>query len=346
MTGEGESVSGEKSKGLLVSVIIPVYQVSDYVERCLSSVMNQTYQNIECIIVDDASPDDSIAKCERLIECYHGPIKFQILHHERNRGLSAARNTGTGIAKGDYILYLDGDDELTCYCVEKLINPVLKDHTIEMVLGDVVCVSKGNAIIRKERFRSKLAEKNLDTSINVRDFFFCEKRYYVKAWNRLVSRKFLLYNNLVFKEGIILEDVLWNFYVMKNLKHLYVVPEVTYIQYKRPDSIMTGTEIAEIERNYSIIYTEIATNFSKGIEGKKEVWYYYRHLCSHIIYHPQFSKCFSQSILLFKEALSKNHDVFRPAFLNALEVLSKYRFGIVLFSSVVKIRETYRSLFV
>ena len=113
MTGEGESASKEKSKDLLVSVIIPVYQVSDYVERCLLSVMNQTYQNIECIIVDDCSTDDSVAKCDRLISTYKGPIKFQILHHERNRGLSAARNTGTDAATGEYIFYLDSDDEIT-----------------------------------------------------------------------------------------------------------------------------------------------------------------------------------------------------------------------------------------
>lgn len=94
----------------MVSVIIPVYQVSNYVERCLKSVMSQTYTDIECIIVDDATKDDSIVKCERLIVEYGGPIKFRILHHEYNRGLSAARNTGTKVAEGEYLYYLDGDD--------------------------------------------------------------------------------------------------------------------------------------------------------------------------------------------------------------------------------------------
>ena len=70
----------------LVSIIVPVYQVSAYVERCVRSVMSQTYQNIECIIVDDATFDDSIEKCERLIKEYDGSVHFRILHHEQHRG--------------------------------------------------------------------------------------------------------------------------------------------------------------------------------------------------------------------------------------------------------------------
>ena len=96
----------------MVTIIIPVYQVSAYVERCILSVMDQDYDAIECIIVDDATQDDSIEQCERLIERYNGPILFKILHHQYNRGLSAARNTGTDAASGDYLYYLDSDDEI------------------------------------------------------------------------------------------------------------------------------------------------------------------------------------------------------------------------------------------
>ena len=75
--------------------------------------MRQTYQGaMECLIVDDCGTDDSMAIAERTIATYEGPIVFQVLHHERNRGLSAARNTGTLAAKGDYLYYLDSDDEI------------------------------------------------------------------------------------------------------------------------------------------------------------------------------------------------------------------------------------------
>lgn len=109
----------------MVSVVIPVYQVSDYIERCIRSVMEQSYADIECIIVDDATIDDSIAKCERLIKMYNGPIEFRILHHKYNCGISAARNTGTDAATRDYMFYLDSDDVITQDCIEKLISPII-----------------------------------------------------------------------------------------------------------------------------------------------------------------------------------------------------------------------------
>ena len=89
---------------LRVSIIVPVYNVAPYIADCLRSVMHQTYTgSMECLLVDDCGTDDSITIAERMIADYEGPIQFQILHHERNRGLSAARNTGTEAAKGEYL---------------------------------------------------------------------------------------------------------------------------------------------------------------------------------------------------------------------------------------------------
>ena len=88
--------------------------MSDYIERCIMSVMNQTYSGpIECILVDDCSPDDSIFKCQKLINNYLGNIEFKIIRHKENLGLSGARNTGTKISCGEYLFYLDSDDEIT-----------------------------------------------------------------------------------------------------------------------------------------------------------------------------------------------------------------------------------------
>ena len=73
---------------ITISLVIPVFKVSPYIERCLRSVIKQSYNHFECILVDDCSPDDSVAKCEKIIANYSGPIQFRILHHESNRGLS------------------------------------------------------------------------------------------------------------------------------------------------------------------------------------------------------------------------------------------------------------------
>lgn len=177
-----------------VSIIIPVYNVSDYIEMCISSVMRQTYPHIECVIVDDASPDDSIEKCQRLIANYLGPISFLILHHDHNRGVSAARNTGTDAAKGDFIFYLDSDDEIAPYCIEKLVEPLMTDCTIEMVQGNIIKMGyyvtnenhievKNSNIVHK--LFAFLQPCDLNSNEEVRAYFFEKNRLGFSAWNNL-----------------------------------------------------------------------------------------------------------------------------------------------------------------
>lgn len=264
MTGESESVSKEKSKDLLVSVIIPVYQVSDYVERCLLSVMNQTYKCIECIIVDDCSMDDSISKCERLIDAYDGPIMFHILHHEHNRGLSAARNTGTRAANGEYIYYLDSDDEISPNCIEKLISYVIEDDSVEMVQGLYLREDDG-----KEEL-GKSDEIHLSNNEEVRaQFLKCRKLNYA-VWNKLLKKSFLVDNQLYNKEGVICEDLLWTFYLIKYLCNAQLSNDVTYYYHIRPDSILTASGVQKIGRNKVLIFNEMLQNLTSGKE-KSEI---------------------------------------------------------------------------
>lgn len=84
---------------MLVSIIVPVYNVAEYIESCVRSVMTQTYDGgLECLIFDDCGTDNSIAIAQQMIENYQGSIDFKVIHHEKNRGLSAARNTGMDAA--------------------------------------------------------------------------------------------------------------------------------------------------------------------------------------------------------------------------------------------------------
>ena len=87
------------------SIIIPVYNVEKYIVNCLNSVANQLYDDIECIIVDDCSPDNSMIHVASFLEQYEGKIIFKIVTHEKNQGLSAARNSGVKIATGDYLFF-------------------------------------------------------------------------------------------------------------------------------------------------------------------------------------------------------------------------------------------------
>ena len=255
-----------------VSVIIPVYNVSDYVERCVRSVMAQCYSDIECIIVDDCSLDDSITKCERLIKAYDGPISFSIFRHEKNKGVSAARNTGMKVATGDYVVYMDSDDAITEDCIEKLARPIERDGSIEMVIGNFVRDVEGHRTCRQQQ------ERELGSRDAIRDFFFCQRGFFVTPCNRLVKRDFLIQNELYFTEGLLWEDNLWTFYLLKHLCHIYIIPDLTYVYYHRPCSITTGTASDKKAHHWQLVYGDIAQHFTEGESGK-EARYFIKYIC-------------------------------------------------------------------
>ena len=244
----------------LVSVIIPVYQVSDYVERCIRSVIVQTFTDIECIIVDDATMDDSIEKCERIINDYDGAIRFRILHHEKNRGLSAARNTGIDAASGEYIYFLDGDDEITSDCIEKLVSKVMEDDSIEMVQGSHVRINNGKKeLFVSENIRIVGNDEVRNQFLNWRNINYC-------AWNKLLKRSFIVENSLYFREGVTHEELLWTFYLIKYLKSAWLCQDITYHYKLRSGSIVTGKSLAEKGKSEVKVYDEILHNLTIGKE--------------------------------------------------------------------------------
>ena len=259
---------------ITISVVMPVYNVAPYVERCLLSVMQQTRPAEECLIIDDASTDNSIALCERLIANYDGPTRFTILHHDHNRGLSAARNTGTDAATGTYIYYLDSDDEMTTDCLEKLAAPVEHDDSIEMVMGNYsrdTSAMKGwrHQLRRKHgtpqpRFMQDTPSE-LKSNEEIRAWFYNGKIVRpVSVWNRLLKLSFIKENQLYNKEGQLHEDILWMYYLMRCLNHAAFVHEVTYLYHRRPDSICTGTKYVERLRHQGYNYREIAEHIVPG----------------------------------------------------------------------------------
>ena len=271
---------------------MPVYNVAPYVERCLLSVMQQTRPAEECLIIDDASTDNSVALCERLIANYDGPTRFTVLHHDHNRGLSAARNTGTDAATGTYIYYLDSDDEMTTDCLEKLAAPVEQDDSIEMVMGDF---KSDYSAMNGWRHRLKrmlgtpqsrfMQDTPLELKSNeeIRGWFYRGKvQRPLSVWNKLLKLSFIKENQLYNKEGQLYEDTLWTYYLMRCLSHAAFVHEVTYIYYRRPGSICTGTKYREILRYFGYNYREIAENIVPG-ERLEETMRWHKIFCHYYI---------------------------------------------------------------
>ena len=323
----------EQKKEISISLIIPVYNVSPYIERCLKSVIKQTYNHFECIIVDDASPDGSISKCEQMIGAYNGPIQFSILHHQQNRGLSAARNTGTEAATGNYLLYIDSDDIISNDCVEKLMAPLLKDDSIEMVFGGWMTFSDDKTMMLRKNFKRE--KKEFSTKDDIRSFFFNPNHIFIAAaWNKLISRDFLIRHSLTFKEGQLWEDVLWSFFVMKHLSHLYSIPDVTYFYYQRKDSISNSTNEEKRIEHIGIINDIISTHFTPGEEGT-EASYYVWDFCKHYIQQSR-NKQHRTTAQRFRKALPFREYPIEKILLWITEILPRNHTGKEIFTFFYK----------
>lgn len=123
----------------LLSVIVPVYKVEPYLHRCVDSIRNQTYKNLQIILVDDGSPDN----CGKICDEYAELDARIIVVHQKNRGLSGARNTGLRYAKGDYVAFVDSDDWIDSSMYETLVDMIEKNDLDMARCGIVETDGKG-----------------------------------------------------------------------------------------------------------------------------------------------------------------------------------------------------------
>lgn len=216
---------------MTVSIIIPIYNVEPYIEECLRSVARQTVtEHIECILVDDCGTDHSVELAEQFMNDYEGTIVFHFLHHSHNRGLSAARNTGIKASKGEYLYFMDSDDELSSTCIEQLLS-IAKETDADMVQGSY---DASSSLLRN--FSKSLPSFIGDCQF-IKRLMLDYDRFPVMAQNRLVKRRLIVDRGLYFKEGIIHEDNHWTFFLSKHLHSLAICPEPTYIYKENPNSI-------------------------------------------------------------------------------------------------------------
>lgn len=211
-----------------VSIIIPVYNVEAYIEECLCSVIEQTYRNFECLIIDDSSPDNSIAVAEKMLSLSSlEKNKYRIIRHDRNRGLSAARNTGMKEAKGDYIYFLDSDDKLFPDALANLVDVAEHYPEADLIQGNMInerCA--GGSTIYDSHFEHGYLNDYYEASERTRQIFL--SRFPVYAMNKLVKKSFLQSNELYFYDGIIHEDEQWRWDLHNHLGPICSVSTDTY----------------------------------------------------------------------------------------------------------------------
>lgn len=215
----------------LLSVIVPVYKVEKYLNRCIDSIINQTYKNLEIILVDDGSPDDSGRLCD---EIAFQDDRIKVIH-KKNGGLSSARNTGIEAAKGDYITFVDSDDWISLDIYKKCIDAVnefdsdiidFKTIYTNGVLNDIKVKSEKPIVVTKEDL---LFDYLYRGQTDICPFSVCKKVY-----------SSALFKSIRFPEGKMNEDIVTNFNLLMESNKLVHLCDIGYYYFQNENSLTNG----------------------------------------------------------------------------------------------------------
>lgn len=257
-----------------VSIIVPIYNVACYIDRCLESILLQECDDvqIECILVNDCTQDESMEYVEKKLLNYSGNISFIIVNHSENQGLSVARNTGLKVASNEFVLFVDSDDRLQLHAIQYLAEN-LTDDRIDIVIGNSFLSNRGTvAHFLKEKepfFIDNGDEEGLRMLLSFKLFH--------TAWNKMVRRELLTSNKIMFEKGIIDEDFLWSYLVFLHAKCILVKPDVTYIYENNPQSITNSfnQNVLWIIKSRITICSHIMNNPSKNSQLECNMYIFY-----------------------------------------------------------------------
>ena len=248
-------------KMLKISVIVPVYKSEKYIERCIESILNQTYQNIELILVDDGSPDQSAEICDR----YAKKDSRVFVLHKENGGVSTARNAGLDMAKGDYIAFVDSDDYLEKDMYEKMVEKI-QEYGCDVVMCDCV---------------KEYSESSELYTHDIREGYYnheqLKKEYYPHLlmmenveYPATISNGLLLWNsrlntpNMRYEPGIrYSEDLLFGAKLMYHAKSFFYMKGKTYYHYMINPNSASHTYVPDKWIDYQKLHDSIKKTFER-----------------------------------------------------------------------------------
>lgn len=233
----------------LISVIVPIYNVDKYLEQCLSSLANQTYKNIEFLLIDDGSTDKSASICDKWANC---DDRFKVFHI-KNAGVSNARNLGLTKAVGNYIGFVDSDDWINHDMYEKMLSEMLKTES-DICCGGYIEEFSNHQNISLAKYKAAVYTRNEA----LEQIFSCDvpKHTTWVLWDKLFKKEFV--TNIRFTGNIVNgEDMLFLWQAMKSIKTFSLLPLYGYHYRMRPDSM---------------VHTTMTKKHLTVIEAFKQVW--------------------------------------------------------------------------
>lgn len=217
-----------------VSVIIPVYNVENWLDECLESVVNQTYKNLEIILIDDGSTDHSGEKCDQWAMIDE---RIKIIH-KKNGGLASARNAGLEKTTGQFVTFVDSDDYIELETIECMLNSMHKES------ADIVCCAVNKIINRKKVTSREVNEERVYVKEELLDgFYYYQDGLCGSVWNKLFDIK--LFDNIRFLNGLNSEDYYVLFLIYLKAKKMFYNNKCLYNYRIRENSICNMPKLTE-----------------------------------------------------------------------------------------------------
>jgi len=215
----------------MISIIVPVYNVEEYLEECLESIRKQTYQDIEVILINDGSTDGSQAICEYFCQT---DKRFRLIN-QKNQGQSVARNRGVKESIGEYIMFVDSDDVITPDCIETLVE-IAERTQAEMTISQLECeeLETGNKSIAIKINSDKDVIEGNDNILRE----FSKGNMVTYAVNKLFIVDYLRQNKLYFVKGLFAQDELWTFHLVLKINKIALHKGITYTYFLHAKSVI------------------------------------------------------------------------------------------------------------
>ena len=224
----------------LVSIVIPVYNVELWLNKCIDSLISQSYKNIEILLINDGSTDRSGEICD---EYSKKDSRIKVIHISNN-GQSVARNKGLDISKGEYVLFIDSDDYLCDReIIGKFVN-ILNNSKCDFIYTSYCRFNDGNENEITEILPINLTNKDIENKLgkNILSDLIIQNSFHHAPYLKVCRRDFILKNNLYFREGYYHEDVEWSFKVFYYAKKIVIYNEPWYKRRMRDNSTITSKD--------------------------------------------------------------------------------------------------------
>ena len=262
---------------VLISVVIPVYNVEKYLNECLDSVVNQTHRNIEIILVDDGSTDTSGSICDE----YRETDPRVIVIHQSNGGLGHARNIGINQATGKYIIFLDSDDYWELDTLDVLVTEAEKNN-LQVVVFAAEPFSDGIDHYKGFSYHQSIQNGIVKDGFDSYECAISNGQYYSQACLRFYRLDYIKHESFLFDEGIIHEDESFSFLAYVNAKRIECIGEKLYHHRFRPNSIMTGLNPVNSSHGYCVALETIMQRIEKKSLSRSERDIYNKQLMGYV----------------------------------------------------------------